>query len=118
MQPELPPPSRPTNRNAILSLVISILTLISFCMGAAPIPLTSLVCYPSGILLGLAALLTGFMALRQIRQTGQPGRWMAWTGIAMSGLTLLAILCAVTLVAIALPSLAQYLEQVWSQATH
>lgn len=118
MQPDLPSPGLPTNRNSILSLVISLLTLISFCIGVAPIPLTSLVCYPAGILLGLAGLLTGFMALRQIRQTGQPGRWMAWTGIGMGGLSMLAILCAVTLVAISLPTLAQYLEQVWSQAAH
>ncbi len=118
MQPDLPSPSRPTNRNSILSLVISILTLISFCIGAAPIPLTSLVCYPAGILLGLTALLTGFMALRQIRQTDQPGRWMAWMGIGMGGLTLLAILCAITLVAVSLPTLAQYLEQAWSRSAH
>ncbi len=118
MQTSAPTLDHRTNRFAFLSLVTAILTLLSFCIGVAPIPLTSLVCYPAGILLGLGALLTGFTALGQIRQTGQTGRWMAWTGIIMGAITLLAILCAITLVAISLPSLVPYLEQAWSRIAH
>ncbi len=119
MQPDLPPSGRPTNHNAILSLLSGILSLFSFCIGLAPfLPLSSLVCYPAGILLGLVALLTGFRALQQIRQTGQGGRSMAWVGIVLGGMTLLAILCAVLVVILSLPSLVEYLRQTWSQAGH
>lgn len=107
-----------TNRNAVISLLSAILTLFSFCIGAAPIPLTSLVCYPSSIFLGLIALVTGTIALRQIRQSNGGGRLMAWAGIGIGGLTILAVLCAVALVALSLPSLEQYIQQTWNQVQH
>ncbi len=108
----------PTNRNAVISLLSAILTLLSFCIGAAPIPLTSLVCYPASIFLGLIALVTGTISLQQIRQNGGGGRFMAWAGIGIGGLTILAVLCAIALVALSLPSLEQYIQQAGSQIQH
>jgi hypothetical protein len=87
----------PTNRLAILSLVLAALTVLSFCVGAAPIPLTGWVCFPAAVLLGAAALGCGLVALRRIRSSGERGRGMALTGVWLGGLGILATLCMVTL---------------------
>lgn len=88
----------PTNSLAIISFSTALLTVISFCIGWAPfLPMTSLVCYPAAILLGLVALITGVIALRRIRSSGERGRGMALIGAWLGGLTVLAVFCAVTL---------------------
>ena len=102
-----------TNRLAIVSLVLTLLTLFSFCIGVSPIPLTAGVCYPAAILLGAAALLSGWMSLRQIRRSGERGRWMALSGVILGGLTILAVLCAV---ALTISAFAAFLSQSFDQA--
>ncbi len=82
-----------TNRLALISFFCAFLTLISFCMGLVPIPLSAWVCYPSAMLTGLAALMSGFAALRQIRVSGERGRGMALLSIWMGALSMLAVLC-------------------------
>ena len=94
-----------TNRLAVASLVAAILTVLSFCGGVTPIPTTGWVCFPASILFGLAALLTGLRALRQIRASGERGRGMALAGAWLGGLTILATLCAITLTIIALTAI-------------
>jgi len=37
------------------------------------------------------------MALRQMRGSGESGRWMALSGVILGGLTVFATLCAITL---------------------
>jgi len=65
------------NRFALASLVAAIFTFSSFCIGLAPIPLTAWVCYPTAVILGILALLAGFIAFRQFPTSGEQGRTMA-----------------------------------------
>ncbi len=104
-------PNIAVNRQALLSLIFSIFTLLSFCIGLLPIPFTALICYPSAALLGLAALFTGVWALYQIRRSGGQGRVLAWIGILSGGLTLLAVLCFTTLAISLFPLLLDFFRQ-------
>lgn len=76
--------------------------MFSFCAGAAPIPLSALVCYPSALILGGFALISGMRALRQIRSSGENGRILALFGAWMGLFTILAVLCASALTYLAL----------------
>jgi hypothetical protein len=105
----------PTNRNATISLVAAIFTVLTFCMGFAPIPFTALICYPVSAVLGILALVTGVKALRQIDQSAQAGRTLAWIGIWTGTLTILGVLCASTLTVLLLPHILDYVRQVWTQ---
>jgi hypothetical protein len=82
-----------TNWFALASAGAAVFTFLSFCIGVAPIPLTAWLCFPSALVLGLAAAICGILALRQMRTSGEKGRALAlfgmWTGI----LTMLAVLC-------------------------
>lgn len=86
-----------TNRWSVISLFFAFLTLFSFCVGAAPIPLTGWVCFPLALFSGLVALVSGIISLVRIRNSGENGRWMALTGAILGGLTIFATLCAITL---------------------
>ena len=94
----IPPTAPTTNRLAQLSFLCAVLTFLSFCLGLDPfLPLSSWVCYPAAILLGGVALLSGFMALRQVRASGEKGRGLALLGIWSGALTMLAVVCFATL---------------------
>ncbi len=110
MQTDLPPLGRPTNRNAVISLVSAVLTFLSFCIAVVPIPGTGWVCYPASLLSGLLALVTGVIALRQIRQTGEGGRRLAWAALGLLALTLVAFLFVIVLLFEALRTLLQSLQ--------
>jgi Domain of unknown function (DUF4190) len=88
-QPGYPPPSSGNNGLAIASLVTSITGLI---LG---IPL-ALFCWV-GILLPIAGVVLGIVALNQIKQTNQPGRGMAIAGIAVGGFAIVAGLIAIVI---------------------
>ena len=106
--PALPP----TNRNAIISLITAILTLLSFCIAASPIPFTGPICYPPAAGLGLVSLATGLASLRQIRSNGENGRGYALIGVWIGGLTTLAALCAMVLGIMLLPVIVNFIRQV------
>ena len=90
--------SLPTNRLARISLYSGILTLISFCIGWMPFLLgSSLICYPAAFFFGAISLMSGAVALLQIRKSGQDGRWMALTGAILGGLLIFVTLCAIVL---------------------
>ena len=108
-------PTTPFNRQAIFSVVLAVLTLISFCVGVAPIPLSSLVCYPSAVLLGLASLWMGAAALREMRQTGERGRRLALVSLWSVGFINLAILCFTTIMILLFPYLVDTLRAWWNQ---
>ncbi len=91
------PQIAPMNRNAIISLIAAVLTLLSFCIAVAPIPLTGWVCYPAAFLLGLVALLTGIASLTQIHESGEDGRQYAIVGVTVGALSLAGTACAVAL---------------------
>ena len=104
-----------TNRHALLSLLLAVLALFSFCIGAAPLPLPSLFCYPSSLLLGIGALWAGSKALQQIRQTDESGKSLAKIGIWVGSLTILFVVCAITFVIMFAPYLLEYLKETWAQ---
>ena len=105
--------STPINRLSALSLVLAALTVFSFCVGAAPIPLTAGVCYPAAILLGAAALGSGIVALRRIRGSGERGRGMALVGVWLGGLSILATVC---LTALTISAITILINQLLTQA--
>jgi len=109
------PPTIPTNRNAVISLIAAILTLLSFCGAVVPIPLTGFVCYPTAALFGLAALATGINSLRQIRSSGENGRPFAVIGTAIGTLTAMAVLCIIALGLVFLPQVISFLHQIPTQ---
>ncbi len=86
-------PTFPLNPKSILSLVFAVLTLLTFCTGWLPIPLTGVICFPSSFLLGILALIYGTVSLRQIRQRNESGHPMAWTGIIIGGFVFVCVLC-------------------------
>ncbi len=90
-----PPPALPVNRNAVISAVAAVLTLLSVCTAVAPIPLTGYVCYPAAAVLGLIAFLTGITSLIQIRDRKENGRPYALIGIWVGGLAAAASFCAI-----------------------
>jgi len=100
------------NKNAIFSLASAILSMLSFCMGTAPIPLTALACYPLSLLSSAAALVSGLVALDQIRRRGERGNALALGGVWIGGLTLLLMLCIVSL---ALLFFSNWLAYLWRQ---
>ena len=104
-------PDISTNTNSIISLFSAILMVISFCVGIAPIPLTGLVCYPISAVLGIAALSTGLVSLRQIRTSGEKGRTLALFGAWVGGLAMLASLCILTAGILLFPEIKQFIQQ-------
>jgi hypothetical protein len=110
------PPS--TNRNAIISSIASALTIVSFCLGVAPIPFTDFICYSISLLFAVLALTLGFISLLQIRQSGESGRPLAWIGISVGGLTMVAVLCIIIIIILFFPSFEHYLQQIWIQLQH
>lgn len=105
-------PVIPINTNAMLSLSSAILTMISFCVGLAPIPFSGLVCYPASAALGIAAMASGLAALRQIRASGEKGRVFALFGAWVGGLTILAGLCILAAGILFLPGIARFIQQI------
>ncbi len=102
------------NRLAITSLTAALLTIVSFCIGCAPfLPLTAGICYPMAGALGIISMVTGFRALRQVRTSGENGRWMALTGIWVGSLSILAVLCATVLAFAGLFLGVDYIQTLW-----
>jgi hypothetical protein len=107
--------SAPTNRLSLVSFLSAILTVLSFCIGFAPIPLTAWVCYPAAVLLGIVALASGFTSLRQVRASSEKGRAMALIGIWTGVLSILAVICTTTLTVLALYYGLDYFKTYWPQ---
>jgi hypothetical protein len=105
-------PTLPTNRNAIISLAIGILTIVSFCIGAAPIPFTGYVCFPASLMFGIAALASGLVSLKQIRSSQENGRTLALIGAWIGGLAISAALCIAGLAILFLPTLLALIRQI------
>ncbi len=105
--------SPPTNTIAIISFIAAILTVLSFCFGLVPIPLSTFICDPLTLVSGIIALITSMKALRQIRKTGESGRVLAlisaWTGAGVV-LTTLSLLSASVLL---FPYFADFIKTLW-----
>ena len=84
----------PISKHSIISLVLGIFTVITFCGGIMiPIPFTSVICAPVSFLLGILALIYGAISLNRIRKHNESGSPMAWMGILSGGFIFLCILC-------------------------
>ncbi len=105
------PPIVPVNRNAIISVVAGLLTLVSICIAVAPIPGTGYVCYPSAAVLGMVAFVTGLASLAQIRKSREDGRSYALVGIWIGAIAVVASLCAITLGIVLLPKVVELVRQ-------
>ena len=106
------PPVAPVNRNAVISVIAGLLTLLSFCTAVAPIPLTGYVCYPAAVVLGLVALITGVRSLAQIRASREAGRAYAVIGISIGTLAVIATFCAAALGIVLFPKVVALIHQV------
>ena len=104
-------PANFTNRVAIISLLMALFTLLSFCIAVAPIPLTGWICYPTAGITGFIAFATGLISLQQIRSSEENGRNFALLGAWIGGLTTLASLCAVIIGILWLPVIANFIRQ-------
>jgi uncharacterized membrane protein len=102
-----------TNRNAVISSIAGALTIVSFCLGVAPIPFTDIICYSISLIFAMLAFALGFTALLQIRHSRQSGRALAWIGISVGGLTMLAVLCIIAVIVAFFPSFEHVLPQAW-----
>jgi hypothetical protein len=98
----------PTNRIAIVSVVAAVVTMATFCLGAAPIPLTGFVCFPASAIVGLAAVVSGLLARRQIRTSAERGSRLALAGIGIGGIASLASLCMLAFGIVLLQQLISY----------
>ena len=102
----------PTNRNALISLIAAILTLLSFCIAVAPIPFTGYVCFPAAAIFGLVALVAGVTSLQQIRSSRENGRGYALIGVWIGGLAMVASACAIASGILLLPQIVNFIRQV------
>jgi hypothetical protein len=103
------------NRKAIIGFISAILALLALCAGLLPVPFTILICYPPGILFGVASLVLGLKAQREIRINGEGGRTLAVIAAYIGGLAILAMSCMITAGAIFLPRVYDWLLQTINQ---
>ena len=95
MNPDEEPRRSQLNNQSITSLLLGVLTFITFCIGWLPFPFTGLICFPASLLLGILALIFGLISLGRIRRHNESGRPLAWTGIIVGGFVILCMLCMV-----------------------
>ena len=103
---------------ALFSFLLAGLTLLSFCIGFVPIPLTAWVCYPAAVLLGVSSMLTGFGALGRVRASGEKGRGLALVGVWAGVLTILVVLVFTTITFLLIYYGAGAINTLWSQIFH
>jgi uncharacterized membrane protein HdeD (DUF308 family) len=96
--------------NSQTSLIFAALTVIAFCIGFAPIPLTAVICYPSAILFGLMALISGAISLR--RGDNASAQWMAWVGLSVGALVIVIVICLTALTILFIPIIQDWLSQI------
>lgn len=100
------------NRAAIFSLIATILSVLSFCTAVAPVPFTGYVCFPASAVLGIVALISGQIALRQMRSKPDNGRAFALAGTIVGGLAAAATACSVLIGILLLPEILAFIHQI------
>jgi hypothetical protein len=111
-------PLSPLNRKALIAFILSLFSVLALCTGLLPIPLTMLICYPPGILLGITSFSLGALGIREIRLNGESGRALALIAMWAGGLMILAAICIVTTGILLWPYVADFLKHLWSQIPH
>lgn len=92
-EPVRPVASRKTNTLAIVSLVCSVLSLFTCCFGDVGVYIS--------IGLALLGLVLGFVAMGQIKRTGEQGQGFALAGAIIGGL-IAAIMIVIVILAVTL----------------
>ena len=110
MTPEFIPISS-FNRKALIGFVLSIFAILALCAGLLPVPFTALICYPPGFVLSLSALIFGFVALRETGADGKNGRALASFAVWAGGITIVAMLCLVTVGVLLFPYISEFFQQ-------
>ena len=99
------------NRKALVSFISALLALLVICTGILPIPFAFLLCYPIGIVFGIASIMLGIKSQREIRESAESGRLLALLSVWIGGFALFAYACMVTAGAILLPRITEYIAQ-------
>ena len=99
------------NRKALLSFISALIALLVICTGILPIPFAFLLCYPVGIVFGVASIVLGIKSQSEIRESAESGRVLALLSIWISGFALLAYICMVTIGVLLLPRITEYIAQ-------
>src|SRR5258706_13344820 len=103
----------PFNRKAILGFIIAMLALLALCTGLLPVPFTILICYPPGIIFGIASLMLGIQAQREIRQSNESGRTLPLISAWVGGLTIIVMLRVITTGILRYPYISKFIHQIW-----
>jgi predicted MFS family arabinose efflux permease len=103
------------NRKSIFGLIVALIAFLSLCAGLLPLPFTILLCYPPGIILGIASLMLGLQAQHEIRQSNERGRFLAVIAMWVGGLTIIATLCIITAGVVLYPYISEFIRQAWQQ---
>jgi len=99
------------NRNALISFISALIAVISICVGILPIPFAALICYPPGILFAITAIVLGLKSQRELRSRDEEGRPLAVISVWGGGLSLFAYVCMLTVGALLLPRITEYISQ-------
>jgi uncharacterized membrane protein len=112
MATSLPPatPSAKTNTMSLISMIAGILGLIGVCVGI--IPVLGWICAGLGALLGVVALVLGFIGMNQAKKNGEKGKGMAIAGLVLGALSLFGILLYGAITAMLGPVIGEVFSQI------
>jgi len=108
-------PISPFNRKSIIGFIAALIAFLALCAGLLPLPFTILLCYPPGIILGIVALVSGFQAQREIRQSNESGRFLAVIAVWVGGITIIATLCMIVVGVLLYPYVFEFIQQTWQR---
>ena len=108
-------PISPFNRKSIIGFIAALIAFLALCAGLLPLPFTILLCYPPGIILGIASLMLGLQAQREIRQSNESGRFLAVIAMWVGGITIIATLCMIAVGVLIYPYVSEFIHQIWQQ---
>ena len=105
----------PLNRKALISFLAATVAVLALCAGFLPVPLTALICYPPGIVLGVVSLVYGYQGLRELKQDGKRGRRLALLSMWAGGLMIVMAVCAIAVGIAVWPYVEDFLNEAWNQ---
>ena len=105
----------PFNRKSLIGFVTAMISLMALCAGLLPVPFTIILCYPPGIIFGIASLVLGLQAQREIRQSNESGRMLALISAWVGGLTIIATLCMIAVGVLIYPYISEFIRKICHQ---
>ena len=95
----------------MIGFLLSLLAILALCAGLLPIPLTVLLCYLPGLVSGIASLVLGVIALRELRSDGKNGQAFAQFAAWVGGLTVIGMLCLASTSIMLFPYISNFVQQ-------